>query len=100
MSPVVLFSFVIGYFLLLLGVAWYTSRNFNNDSFFIGNRNSNWMLVAFGMLGTYLSGVTFVIMPGGVASGYFYIYTLVLHYMFVIIFIVVNHNSIWMPVAF
>jgi Na+/proline symporter len=68
MSATLLFSFVIGYFLLLLAVAWYTSRNSNNDSFFIGNRNSNWMLVAFGMIGTSLSGVTFVSVPGAVAN--------------------------------
>jgi Na+/proline symporter len=68
MSPVILFSFVIGYFVLLLTVAWYTSRNSNNDSFFIGNRNSNWMLVAFGMIGTSLSGVTFVSVPGAVGK--------------------------------
>src|SRR5215204_1324893 len=69
MSPIVLFSFVAAYFILLLLVAWYTSRNSNNDSFFIGNRNSNWMLVAFGMIGTSLSGVTFVSVPGGVGNG-------------------------------
>lgn len=66
MSPVILFSLVIVYFLLLLGVAWFTSRNANNESFFIGNRGSNWMLVAFGMIGTSLSGVTFVSVPGTV----------------------------------
>jgi Na+/proline symporter len=81
MSPVLLFSFVVGYFLLLLVVAWYTSRNSNNDSFFIGNRNSNWMLVAFGMIGTSLSGVTFVSVPGGVGSGNFYYYQIVLGYL-------------------
>ena len=68
MSPFLLFSFVIGYFLLLLAVAYRTSRNSNNDSFFIGNRNSNWMLVAFGMIGTSLSGVTFVSVPGTVGD--------------------------------
>jgi Na+/proline symporter len=68
MSPIILFSFVIGYFVLLLLVAWFTSRNSNNDSFFIGNRSSNWMLVAFGMIGTSLSGVTFVSVPGGVGD--------------------------------
>src|SRR5204862_845826 len=68
MSAGLLFSFVIGYFVLLLGVAWFTSRNANNDSFFIGNRNSNWMLVAFGMVGTSLSGVTFVSVPGTVGD--------------------------------
>ncbi|HTR30040.1 MAG TPA: sodium:solute symporter [Puia sp.] len=68
MAPSLLFSFVIGYFLLLLFVAWRTSRHANNDSFFIGNRNSNWMLVAFGMIGTSLSGVTFVSVPGTVGA--------------------------------
>src|SRR5215217_1828631 len=66
MSPLFLFSFVIAYFLVLLVVAWRTSRNSNNESFFIGNKSSNWMLVAFGMIGTSLSGVTFVSVPGGV----------------------------------
>lgn len=68
MSAALLFSFVIGYFILLLVVAWYTSRNSNNESFFIGNRSSNWMLVAFGMIGTSLSGVTFVSVPGAVGK--------------------------------
>lgn len=81
MSPQILFTFVLGYFALLLGVAWYTSRNSNNDSFFIGNRNSNWMLVAFGMIGTSLSGVTFVSVPGGVGTGNFYYFQIVLGYL-------------------
>jgi Na+/proline symporter len=68
MSPALLFSFVIGYFVLLLIVAYFTSRNANNESFFIGNKSSNWMLVAFGMIGTSLSGVTFVSVPGAVGK--------------------------------
>jgi Na+/proline symporter len=82
MSPALMFSFVIGYFVILLTVAWYTSRNANNESFFIGNRNSNWMLVAFGMIGTSLSGVTFVSVPGGVGSGNFYYFQIVIGYLF------------------
>ena len=82
MPPVVLFSFVIGYFLVLLTVAWYTSRGSNNESFFIGNRKSNWMLVAFGMIGTSLSGVTFVSVPGGVGTGNFYYFQIVIGYLF------------------
>jgi Na+/proline symporter len=81
MSAGLLFSFVIGYFVLLLGVAWYTSRNSNNDSFFIGNRNSNWMLVAFGMIGTSLSGVTFVSVPGGVGREAFAYAQIVIGYV-------------------
>src|SRR5580692_9797916 len=68
MGTPLLFSFVIGYFPVLLLVAWRTSRHANNESFFIGNRNSNWMLVAFGMIGTSLSGVTFVSVPGTVGD--------------------------------
>lgn len=80
MSPYLLFGFVFGYFLLLLAVAWYTSKNSDNDSFFIGNRNSNWMLVAFGMVGTSLSGVTFVSVPGTVGAGAFGYYQVVIGY--------------------
>lgn len=73
LSPVLLFSFIIGYFLLLITVAWFTSRGATNESFFIGNKNSNWLLVAFGMVGTTLSGVTFVSVPGTVGtSGFAY----------------------------
>jgi SSS family transporter len=81
MSPTVLLAFVIGYFLLLLGVAWYTSKNSDNESFFIGNRNSNWMLVAFGMIGTSLSGVTFVSVPGGVGKDAFAYFQIVIGYL-------------------
>ena len=81
MNPTVLLLFVVAYFGILLGVAWFTSRKSNNDSFFIGNRNSNWMLVAFGMIGTSLSGVTFVSVPGGVGSGGFYYFQLVIGYL-------------------
>jgi Na+/proline symporter len=81
MSSTLLFSFVIGYFVLLLIVAWYTSRNSNNESFFIGNRNSNWMLVAFGMIGTSLSGVTFVSVPGTVGFAGFAYFQVVIGYL-------------------
>lgn len=70
MSPELLLSFVAGYFILLLIVAYYTSRNANNESFFIGNKSSNWMVVAFGMIGTSLSGVTFVSVPGAVGKAF------------------------------
>ena len=78
MSPTLLFCFVIAYFALLLGVAWFTSRNANNESFFIGNRKSNWMLVAFGMIGTSLSGVTFISVPGAVGFTAFTYFQIVL----------------------
>ena len=81
MSSVLMLCIVLGYFAILLIVAWYTSRNSDNESFFIGNRNSNWMLVAFGMIGTSLSGVTFISVPGGVGTGHFYYFQVVLGYL-------------------
>jgi len=72
MSPGILLSFIIGYFLVLLVISWLTSRKTSdNDTFFIANRNSKWYLVAFGMIGTALSGVTFISVPGkvGAATG-------------------------------
>ncbi len=69
MSPTfILLSIVIAYFILLLSIAYITSKGSNNESFFIGNRKSNWMLVAFGMIGTSLSGVTFISVPGTVGK--------------------------------
>ena len=66
MNPAVLLAFVLGYFALLLAVAWWTSRRADNEAFFVGSRNSPWLLVAFGMVGTSLSGVTFISVPGAV----------------------------------
>ena len=90
MNTGILLAFVIGYFILLLIVAYFTSRNSNNDSFFIGNKNSNWMLVAFGMIGTSLSGVTFVSVPGTVGTAAFSYGQVVIGYLlgyFVIAFV-------------
>lgn len=63
-----LIAIILAYFALLLGIAFYTSRHSNNESFFIGNRKSNWMLVSFGMIGTSLSGMTFISVPGTVGK--------------------------------
>ena len=90
LSPALLFSFVVAYFLILLGVAWFTSRKADNESFFIGNRNSNWMLVAFGMVGTSLSGVTFISVPGAVGITSFTYFQIILGHLigyFVIAFV-------------
>ncbi|MEJ2880066.1 sodium:solute symporter [Pedobacter sp. GR22-6] len=69
MSPAILLSFLIGYFLLLIIIAFATSKkSSDNSTFFIANRNSKWYLVAFGMIGTALSGVTFISVPGEVGA--------------------------------
>ncbi|CEJ70313.1 Sodium/glucose cotransporter [Chryseobacterium oranimense G311] len=81
MSPVILLSIIIVYFALLLWVAYRTGKGSDNESFFIGNRKSNWMLVAFGMIGTSLSGVTFVSVPGAVGNDKFAYLQITLGYL-------------------
>jgi Na+/proline symporter len=81
MPPVLLFCLVLAYFAILLGVAWLTSRRATNESFFIGNKSSNWMLVAFGMVGTSLSGVTFISVPGAVGHDGFGYLQIVIGYV-------------------
>ena len=81
MSAPLLFLFVVLYFLVLLAVAKVTGKNSNNMSFFIGNKNSNWMLVAFGMIGTSLSGVTFVSVPGAVGKDGFHYLQITIGYL-------------------
>lgn len=69
MSPSVLLLFIIGYFLVLIFISYVTSRkSSDNSTFFIANRSSRWYLVAFGMIGTALSGVTFISVPGEVGN--------------------------------
>jgi Na+/proline symporter len=68
------------YFLILLIIAWITSRGANNSEFFIGHRSSRWYLVAYGMIGTSLSGVTFMSVPGGVQKDHFYYLQIVFGY--------------------
>ena len=74
MSPIIIISIITAYFLVLLFISWYTSRNAGNFSFFAGNKSSPWYIVAFGMIGTSLSGVTFVSVPGTVeVQGFSYL---------------------------
>lgn len=66
LSPTLIASLLAGYFIILIVIAWYTSRQADTTTFFTGNRQSSWYLVAFGMIGTSLSGVTFISVPGKV----------------------------------
>ncbi|RQO59958.1 sodium:solute symporter [Paucibacter sp. KBW04] len=74
MSHQLLPLFILAYFGLLLMLALWRSKGANSESFFIGNRDSHWLLVAFGMIGTSLSGVTFISVPGAVGlTGFSYL---------------------------
>ena len=64
---------LIAYILLILAVAFY-KRQSGNDVFFTAERNSSWAMVAFGMLGASLSGISFISVPGmAPSSGFTYI---------------------------
>ena len=71
MNPSVILTCILIYFTILFIVSYFTSRNDSNEAFFLGNRNSPWYIVAYGMIGTTLSGITFISVPGWVESSQF-----------------------------
>ena len=81
MSPALIFTVFVIYTALLFVIAHFTSRKSNNESFFKGNRKSPWFVVAYGMIGASLSGVTFMSVPGGVYTGQFTYMGIVLGYV-------------------
>jgi Na+/proline symporter len=81
MSSALLLSIVFGYFLLLLGIAWYTSRGAGEHAFYSGDKKSLWWVVAFGMIGTSLSGVTFISVPGWVKANHWFYLQVVIGYV-------------------
>ena len=68
-SPGLLLTIVIGYFAVLIAISYLTSGKGDNDTFFKAGKSSPWYLVAWGMIGASLSGVTFVSIPGVVGAG-------------------------------
>ncbi len=81
MSPLLILGIVSLYFVVLIVIARLTSRKGDNDAFFTGNRKSPWYVVAFGMIGASLSGVTFISVPGWVGSSEFSYMQMVLGYV-------------------
>jgi Na+/proline symporter len=81
MDPIFILLIISSYFLLLLGISYITSKKADNQSFFKGNSQSPWYLVAFGMIGTSLSGVTFISVPAWVGSSQFSYLQMVLGYL-------------------
>lgn len=70
MTTTILTVFIV-YTILILLIAHITSKKSTNEAFFNGNRKSPWFVVAYGMIGASLSGVTFMSVPGGVYTGHF-----------------------------
>jgi len=89
MSPTLIISCITGYFGFLLVIAWYTSRNATNQSYFLANKAAPWYAVAFGMISDSLSGVTFISVPGSVGVAHFSYLQVILGY-FVGYFVIAN----------
>lgn len=78
MNAYLILGSIGGYFLLLLLIAWITGRKANASGYFLGNKSSPWIIVALGMIGDSLSGVTFISVPGKVGTAHFSYLQLVL----------------------
>ena len=81
MSPTLILACILVYFLCLIGIGYITSRKANNASYFIGNKESVWYIVAFGLIGDSLSGLTYLSVPGSVKAAQFNYFQVVLGYV-------------------
>jgi len=81
LSPLTFVIIIVSYFTLLFVVSRITSRKSSNESFFLGNRKSPWIVVAIGMVGSSISGVTFISVPGWVVDSQFSYMQMVLGYL-------------------
>ncbi|MBN2669890.1 MAG: sodium:solute symporter [Bacteroidales bacterium] len=81
MTATIILTVIIIYFSILLIIAYFTSKNNDNNSFFLANKQSPWFVVAFGMIGASLSGVTFISVPGWVDASQFSYMQMILGYL-------------------
>src|SRR6478735_8999745 len=70
MSPFLVLFILIAYFAALITISFFTSKGADTHTFFTANRQSPWYLVAFGMIGSSLSGLTFISVPGAVGKSF------------------------------
>ncbi|MDT8414432.1 MAG: sodium:solute symporter [Flavobacteriaceae bacterium] len=78
MNPILVITVIASYFITLMVISRFTSRNSGENAFFDGDRKSPWFLVAFGMVGAVISGVTFVSIPGLVGNDAFHYFQFVM----------------------
>jgi Na+/proline symporter len=81
MTPGFILTIFLAYTVLLFVVTWLTARRATNRAFFIGNKESPWIVVSYGMIGASLSGVTFMSVPGWVGETQFSYLTVVIGYL-------------------
>lgn len=96
MSSGLILFIILGYFLVLILISQVTGKRADNAAFFIGNRQSPWYIVAFGMIGASLSGVTFISVPGWVVDSQFSYIQMVIGYLFGYFFIA----NVLMPIYY
>ena len=104
MSPTAIILLILAYFVVLILISYITGREDSNEAFFKANKSAPWYLVAFGMIGASLSGVTFISVPGAVEAkqfgylqvvfGYFFGY-LIIAYVLLPIYYKLNLTSIY-----
>ncbi len=82
MAPSLVITIITIYFAALIFISYLTSRGADTNTFFTANRQSPWYLVAFGMIGASLSGVTFISVPGNVGKIGFSYFQIVIGYLF------------------
>jgi len=80
-NPLLLIGIIACYFLVLVGISWWKGRDADSEGYFLGNKTSPWYIIAFGMIGDSLSGVTFVSVPGEVGLKQFNYLQIVMGYM-------------------
>ena len=82
MSPTSILILIVSYFAVLVLISYLTGKEDSNAAFFKANKSAPWYLVAFGMIGASLSGVTFISVPGAVAANQFGYLQVVFGYLF------------------
>jgi len=78
MSPLLLFIIILAYFSILMLISHFASRHIKDTTFFDGDRKSPWFLVAFGMIGSGISAVSLVSIPGNVGNNNLYYFQFIL----------------------
>ena len=81
LSPLTITFIIVIYFSILILISKITSKNSSDEAFFVGERQSPWYIVAYGMIGATLSGITFLSVPGWVAETEFFYMQMVLGYV-------------------
>ena len=89
MKPAYIILLIVAYFSVLIFISYITSKSADNKTFFKANNSSPWYLVAFGMIGASLSGVTFISVPGWVEGAN-------MSYMQMVLGYVVGYASYWL----